>query len=91
MEENGGIGITEYHEMWHAKQADTFKGKGWIFTKDSYEEYIQKLRKDCKRKVDKLGITDDNVGSISEYAESSYVLSNWDEVEAEYHAVNRKG
>lgn len=91
MAKYGGIGITEFHEMWHAKQADKFKGKGWIFTDDNREEYIQLLRKDCKHKVDKLGIIDDNAGEISEYAKVSYGKEAWDEVEAEYHAVNRKG
>ena len=91
IEQFGGVGITEFHEMWHAKQADNFKGKGWIFTDDNRNEYIQQLRKDCKPKVDNLGITDDNVGEISEYAKVSYGKEAWDEVEAEYHAVNRKG
>lgn len=92
MEQFGGVGITEFHEMWHAKQADNFKGKGWIFTDDNRNEYIQQLRKDCKPKVDNLGITGNNVREISNYASSSYASGNWDEVEAEYQAYYyRKG
>lgn len=87
----GGAGITEFHEMWHAKQADNFKGKGWEITESNRKEYIQQLRKDCKRRIDKLGITTDNVGEISEYADRMYDFVYWDEVEAEYYAVHRKG
>lgn len=90
MESHGGIGITEYHEMWHAKQADNFKGKGWVFTEENRKNYIELLRKECKSRIDKLGITADNVGEISRYASTSYVAGHWDEVEAEYHAVYRK-
>lgn len=91
MEQFDGVGITEFHEMWHAKQADNFKGKEWIFTDDNRNEYIQQLRKDCKPKVDNLGITGNNVRGISNYASSSYASGNWDEVEAEYQAYYRKG
>lgn len=65
MEQFDGVGITEFHEMWHAKQADNFKGKEWIFTDDNRNEYIQQLRKDCKPKVDNLGITGNNLRGIS--------------------------
>ena len=93
MKQFDGVGITEFHEMWHAKQADNFKGKGWIFTDDNRNEYIQQLRKDCKPKVDNLGITGNTVRGISNYASSSYASGNWDEVEAEYQAYSyyRKG
>lgn len=87
----GGIGATEFHEMWHAKQADNFKGKGWTFTDSNRKEYIQQLRKDCKPRIDKLGITADNVGELSEYAELAFKMEAWDEIEAEYYAIHRKG
>lgn len=91
MKQHGGIGITEFHEMWHAKQADIFKSKGWDFTKKNRNEYIQALRKDCKHRIDKLSITSDNVSEISVYAESMYDDESWDEVEADYYAIHRKG
>ena len=90
MAQNGGTGITEYHEMWHAKQADDFAARGYVFTEDNRNEYIRKLRKLCKKRIDNLGITTDNVGGLSIYARSSYILKNWDEVEAEYYAYHRK-
>lgn len=87
----GGVGVTEFHEMWHAKQADNFKGKGWTFTDSNRKGYIQQLRKDCKPRIDKLGITADNVGELSEYAELAFKMEAWDEIEAEYYAIHRKG
>ncbi len=90
MAQNGGTGITEYHEMWHAKQADDFAAKGYTFTEENRNEYIRKLRKLCKKRIDELEITIDNANEISKYAKSSYALGNWDEVEAEYHAYYRR-
>nr|DAS16377.1 MAG TPA: hypothetical protein [Caudoviricetes sp.] len=45
---------------------------------------IQNLRAECKKKLDTLGITRENVGSISEYASDMYIIGKYDEVEAEY-------
>ena len=89
--QNGGLGVTEFHEMWHAKQADIFVGKGYEFSQNNKKAYIDQLRKDCKKRIDILGITEDNVDEISVYASLSYKARNWDEVEAEYQAFHRKG
>ena len=91
MKQNGGLGITEFHEMWHAKQADIFVGNGHEFSQNNKKVYIDQLRKDCKKRIDILGITADNVDEISVYASLSYKAGNWDEVEAEYQAFHRKG
>ena len=61
-----------------------------VRTADFSRSYTRKLRKLCKKRIDNLGITTDNVGGLSIYARSSYILKNWDEVEAEYYAYHRK-
>ena len=38
-------------------------------------------------KFDRLGITEENVKEISEYAARSYERGKYDEVEAEYNAL----
>lgn len=88
----GGKAITEYHEMWHMKQAEKFRDKGWDITKENYGDYLEKLNKECKKRIDALGINEYNVGKISEYAKKSYIAQRYDEVEAEYMTlVKRKG
>lgn len=88
----GGKAITEYHEMWHMKQAEKFRNKGWDITKENYGDYLEKLNKECKKRIDALGINEYNVGKISEYAKKSYIAQRYDEVEAEYMTlVKRKG
>jgi hypothetical protein len=48
--------------------------------------------KECKKRIDALGINEYNVGKISEYALRMYELRRYDEVEAEYMTlVKRKG
>jgi len=37
-------------------------------TSENYHNYIDILRVECKKKLDLLGITDKNVGGISNYA-----------------------
>ena len=88
----GEKAITEYHEMWHMKQAEKFRSKGWDITKENYGDYLEKLNKECKKRIDALGINEYNVGKISEYAKKSYIAQRYDEVEAEYMTlVKRKG
>lgn len=78
---------TEYHEMWHVKQASDY---GTKITKDNYAEYMETLVKKAKKNIDKLGITRENVSELSPYAKDCYNVGRYDEVEAEYMAVNRK-
>lgn len=77
-------GITIYHEMWHMKQAEKFRTRGWIITKENYGNYLQKLSNECKKTIDALGIDQYNVDKISEYASRCYQAGRYDEVEAEY-------
>lgn len=38
----GQKAITEYHEMWHMKQAEKFRNRGWNITKENYISYLCK-------------------------------------------------
>lgn len=83
----GEKAITEYHEMWHMKQAEKFRSKGWNITKENYGKYIRELNKECKKTIDVLGINEYNVGKISDYAEKMLDYGRYDEVEAEYMTI----
>lgn len=82
---------TEYHEMWHMKQAENFKDKYGVITEENYFEYIQFACDEAKKNIDALGITEYNVNEISKYAAKNYLLGRYDEVEAEYWALIKKG
>ena len=90
MDMSGGTGAIEYHEMWHAKQADNFRQKGWKVTVENRGKYIRDLCEQCKKNLDKLGITEDNVGEISKYARQKFREGRYDEVEAEYYTAKRR-
>lgn len=84
-EMSGGLGYTELHEMWHAKQAEDFRKSGWVITSENYSQYLTALRKKAQSRIEKLGITEYNVMEISEYAYISFLRGFFDEVEAEWH------
>ena len=86
----GGPGFVEHHEMWHMKQADDFRQAGWIITRENRNEYIAALCKKCKRNLDRLGVTRDNVKEISDYVERMYLRTRFDESEAEYMTIQWK-
>jgi hypothetical protein len=83
----GQKGVTEYHEMWHMKQAEKFRSKGWNITKENYGKYIRELNKECKKTIDALGINKYNVDKISDYAKKMFEYGRYDEVEAEYMTI----
>ncbi len=87
---SGGSGAIEAHEMWHMKQAEDFRQAGWTITRENRGEYLDALCKKCKERIDKLGITSDNVKEVSKYAEKMYLQGRFDEVEAEYNTMRRK-
>ncbi len=86
----GGKAAVEYHEMWHARQAYGYRSTGKEITEENKGEYLQALCSRAKKNLDGLGITQDNVGEISEYAEKQFIRGRFDEVEAEYMTL-RKG
>lgn len=82
--------ITEYHEMWHMKQAEKFRNRGWNITKENYGDYLKKLNNECKKTIDLLGINEYNVSKISGYANRMYFAGRYDEVEAEYMTLTKR-
>lgn len=78
---------TPFHEMYHCKQAQDYEAKHGKITGSNYQDYIENLREQCKANLDKLGISDKNVGEISDYAQSMYFHGAYDEVEAEYQTL----
>lgn len=89
-EASGGAGAIEAHEMWHMKQAEDFRQAGWTITRENRGEYLDALCKKCKERIDKLGITRDNVEEISKYAADMYLGERYDEVEAEFMSLRRR-
>lgn len=81
----------EYHEMWHMRQAENFSSKYGDITKDNYAKYIDFACNESKKNIDAIGITEYNVNEISEYAAKNYLRGRFDEVEAEYYAIVKKG
>ncbi len=84
--ENIKTGYVERHEIWHLKQAENYKNKFNLDTIENYDDYIVYTRVRAKKFLDSLGINDDNVGDISDYAYSMFFFENYDEVEAEIKA-----
>lgn len=78
---------TPFHEMYHCKQAQEYEKKHGKITSENYHNYIDDLRVECKKKLDTLGITDENVDEISKYAEKMYSHGIFDEVETEYNTL----
>lgn len=87
--DSGGPGAIEYHEMWHVKQADDFRQAGWTITRKNRVKYLMALCKKCKKNIDASGITSYNVKEISQYAFDQFLLSRYDEVEAEMMTARR--
>ena len=87
---SGGSGAIEAHEMWHMKQAEDFRQSGWVITRENRAEYLDALCQKCKERIDKLGITRDNVRELSQYAADMYLGERFDEVEAEFMSLRRR-
>lgn len=87
--ETGGEGATEYHEMWHLRQAEEFRESGWVITSENYGDYILALDRKCKSRLERTGINEYNIPKISEYAKKIGIIGRYDEVEAEYVSLNR--
>lgn len=84
---------TFYHEGLHWVDAWRHIGKGNVITDKNFDAYIAMLDRRAKQKLDKLGITADNVDKISDYADESFEKQKFDEVYTEYRVVEklRKG
>ena len=87
------ISTTFYHECLHWSDAWAHKAKGHKITAGNYNAYINMLNARAKRKLDKLGVTGDNVGEIGVYAKNSYKNKVYNETYTEYRVKEkfRKG
>lgn len=70
------------HELIHWSDAQEYIQKGNII--NSNQDVIDYMCQKGKIKLDKKGITSDNVGEISKYAETMYHKGRFDEVYTEY-------
>ncbi len=76
---------TLLHEYIHWSDAEKYRNKNGNFKdKEDYDNYIKNLRKQCKLKLDKAGISEYNVSEISKYAFRKCVEGEYDEVYTEY-------
>lgn len=82
---------TVRHELIHWRDAEKYRKTGAIESVEEYKQYLQHLRKDCKIKLDKAGITAENVALISNYAAESYARGKYDEVYTEYRVLKSGG
>ncbi len=87
MRQYGGLRSTEYHEIWHLKQAENYRKSGKKITEETKGKYIQELCNTCKKRLDRVGVTEYNVIKISDYAKLNWEIGRYDEVEAEYMRV----
>ncbi len=89
LEQVGGESMTEYHEIWHARQAEEFRKAGWVINKENYRAYIEALDAKCKARLarDRDGVY--NTIKESTYARCMMADNRFSEVEAEYIARNR--
>ena len=79
---------TEFHEMWHMRQAENFKRKfNKEITEKNRQEYLDFTCSEAKKFLDSKGINRYNVGKISVYARNSYFRGRYDETEAEYKTL----
>lgn len=81
------LGHVERHEAWHLKQATIYRNKHGTIDKNNYLEYIAYTNMQAKRYLDSLGVNEDNVGVITEYAYNAYMMGRYDETEAEIKAM----
>lgn len=81
------VGYTEYHEMWHMKQAEIYRRVLGKITEKNYNSYIAYTCKKAKKFIDSKGIEEYNVNELSAYAAKMFFIERYDEVEAEYKAL----
>lgn len=79
---------TLLHEYIHWFDAQRYRTKHGDFNNaDDYGRYIARLRRNCKKKLDKLGVNEYNISSMGRYAERSYEKDLYDEAYTEYRVV----
>lgn len=83
-------GEVEFHEMWHAKQAERFRTQKGEITDKNYAEYIRFSNEKAKETLDKLGLTEYDIGKISSRTPDRFAEGRFDEIEAEYMTKYRR-
>ena len=73
------------HELFHWSDYQDYLEDNMPVNSDA--EFIEIMNKQSLKKLDKLGITIDNVGEISSYALYSMLQERYDEVYTEYRTV----
>ncbi len=73
------------HEFIHWQDRDRYIRNGNIINSaEEFQKYINGLRKDCKKKLDRLEKKGYDIGDISDYAYTKYNHSEYDETYTEY-------
>lgn len=75
---------TYVHELFHWKDAETYRKKFGTITKDNISEYNKWIDTKCKKKLDKLTSKGYNIGDVSKYAKQKYFNSDFAEPYTEY-------
>lgn len=81
---------TLLHECIHWSDAEKYRQKHRQITRENYgTEYLPKLRKQCKKSLDKLAKESYNISGISGYATEQLEKGNFDETYTEYRVKKR--
>lgn len=59
------------NELIHWRDAKAYRSTGIIRNTEEYKQYLKHLREDCKISLEKVGITAENVRTISDYVKWS--------------------
>ncbi len=80
---------TARHELIHWIDAEDYRKKVSDITAENHREYLKYRNEQSKIELDKLGIDDSNIHTISRYASDQYILINeYDEAYTEYRVLN---
>ena len=80
--------VTVAHELYHWEDAQNYKE---TIVEANYNDYLLFYRKQHKKKVEKLGITADNVSKLGPYAVDMLDKGKFEEVYTEYRAKKLEG
>ena len=94
MEEDTGFACpdskysTLLHECIHWSDAENYRQNHGQITNENYgTEYLPKLRKQCKKSLDRLIKKGYNISSISDYAMKEFEKGHFDETYTEYRVT----
>lgn len=82
----GGIDITVRHEVCHFMQAEDFRKSVGPITQRNYGDYLHWIQPRCKKRLDNVGVTSENVLEFGSQPAFMYSIGRYDEAEAEFMA-----